>query len=185
MKLPARIVTPRLLLRCWEVGDAAALKAALDANLAHLRPWMPWAANEPSPVPVIEERIERFAADFEAGVEWAYAIFSADDESVLGGCGLHPRIGPGGLEIGYWIDRSHCRRGYATEAAGALTEAAFANTDVERIQIRCDPRNVASAGVPRKLGYRHVVTLRHDVTPSAERTETMVWELARSEFLER
>ena len=183
MKLPPRIATPRLLLRCWEPADAPALKTALDANLGHLRPWMPWVANEPSPLPVIEERLARFAADFEAGAEWLFAILTTDETIVLGGCGLHPRIGADGLEIGYWIDQAHCRRGYATEAAAALTEAAFARTDIERLEIRCDPRNIASAGVPGKLGYRHVRTLRHEPTADGERTETMIWELTRSEYL--
>ena len=40
---PYRIVTERLVLRCWEPRDAAALKEAVDASLDHLRPWMPWA----------------------------------------------------------------------------------------------------------------------------------------------
>jgi len=186
MKLPARIATPRLLLRCWQVADASALKAALDANLKHLRPWMPWAVREPSPIPAIEERLVRFASDFDAGTEWAFGIFSADEETVIGGCGLHPRIGPDGLEIGYWVDRKHCRRGYATEAAGALTEAAFAQEEIERLHIRCDPRNIASAGVPHRLGYRYVATLHEDATtPDGEPRDTMVWELTRAEFLRR
>ncbi len=182
--IPECIATSRLVLRSWQVSDAPRLKAALDANLEHLRAWMPWAIGEPSPLPVIEERLARFAADFTAGSEWLFGIFSADEETLIGGCGLHPRIGLGSLEIGYWVQRVLCRRGYATEAAGALTETAFAHPEIERLEIRCDPRNVASAGVPRRLGYRHVATLQHDaVTPEGNPRPTMVWELTRDEFL--
>lgn len=42
-----RIVTARLLVRCWDPADAALLNEAIAANLDHLRPWMPWAANAP------------------------------------------------------------------------------------------------------------------------------------------
>src|SRR5262249_24384090 len=42
---PYRIVTERLVLRCWEPSDAAALKEAVDASIDHLLPWMPWAVN--------------------------------------------------------------------------------------------------------------------------------------------
>jgi hypothetical protein len=36
-----RIHTHRLVLRCWQPTDAPLLKAAIDVNLEHLRPWMP------------------------------------------------------------------------------------------------------------------------------------------------
>lgn len=45
-----RIHTQRLVVRCWEPRDAPLLKAVLDESLDHLRPWMPWAQNEPEPL---------------------------------------------------------------------------------------------------------------------------------------
>ena len=42
-----RIHTQRLVLRCWQPTDAPLLKAAIDASLEHLRPWLPWAQHEP------------------------------------------------------------------------------------------------------------------------------------------
>jgi RimJ/RimL family protein N-acetyltransferase len=44
---------------------------------------------------------------------------------VAGGCGLHHRLDPEGLEIGYWTHPAFVRRGIATTAAGLLTGAAF------------------------------------------------------------
>jgi RimJ/RimL family protein N-acetyltransferase len=43
-----RIHTRRLVLRCWQPEDAPLLKAAADSSLDHLRPWMPWAHQEPT-----------------------------------------------------------------------------------------------------------------------------------------
>jgi RimJ/RimL family protein N-acetyltransferase len=43
-----RIHTQRLVLRCWHPTDAPLLKAAIDASLEHLRPWLPWAQYEPT-----------------------------------------------------------------------------------------------------------------------------------------
>lgn len=181
--LPDSILTEHLLLRCWQPADAPLLKAAIDANLAHLQPWMPWAVAEPSPLDAIVERLKKFAADFADGVDWAYGIFTRSGDAVLGGTGAHSRIAADGLEIGYWIDAAHTRKGYATEAAAAITRVIFTQPRIQRVQIRCDPNNVASAGVPRRLGYRHLETLIGDgMTPAGVPRDTMVWELTRTEF---
>jgi RimJ/RimL family protein N-acetyltransferase len=95
---------------------------------------------------------------------------------------LHARIGPGALEIGYWIDQRLTRRGYATEATLAMTNLGFSFPQVDRLEIRCDPGNKVSARIPRRLGYRYVTTLENDaVTPGGEPRDTMVWELTRGE----
>jgi RimJ/RimL family protein N-acetyltransferase len=87
-------------------------------------------------------------------------IFSADESEVLGGTGLHPRQGPGGLEIGYFVRASATRQGYVTESTAALTRVGFEVCKAEYIEIRIDPENEASLGVPRKLGYTEEATLR-------------------------
>ena len=181
-----RIETPRLILRRWRPADAPLLKVLVDANLDHLREWMPWAMQEPSPVEAVAERLERFERHHRDGLEWTMAICLGSDDAVIGGAGLHPRIGPDALEIGYWIAKPHTRRGYATEAAVALTAAAFALPQIEHVEIRCDPRNSASARVPEKLGYRHTETLNSNTeTPTGEPRDTMVWTITRTEYAER
>lgn len=183
---PQRIQTARLVLRGWRPEDAPLLKGAIDASLEHLQSWMRWAMAEPSPLETIAERLAAFADNFAAGRDWGYGLFTPDERSVIGGTGLHPRIGPGGLEIGYWLHVGHTRRGYATEAAAAMTRTGFEMPDVARMEIRCDPRNLDSAAVPKRLGYRHVQTLVNEtVTPSGEPRDTMIWQLTRSEFIAR
>ena len=46
-RLPDHVESPRLTIRRWNAGDADALSAAILASVHHLRPWMPWAADEP------------------------------------------------------------------------------------------------------------------------------------------
>jgi RimJ/RimL family protein N-acetyltransferase len=173
---PGTVRTPRLLLRCWEPGDAALLKEAIDSSLTELRQWMPWAASEPSPLASIAERIDKFRRAFDAGHDWTYGVFDRDASRVLGGAGLHPRIEPGWLEIGYWIRSSEVGHGLATEAAAALAEAAFRVHDAGGVEIRCDPRNTRSAAIPRRLGFEHVLTLQGEATATnGEPRDTMVW----------
>ena len=183
MSIVEQIETPRLVLRRWRREDAPRLKELVDANLEHLRPWMPWAMNEPSSVEIIAERLDLFAQHHRTGSDWTMAIWLRDEEMLIGGAGLHRRIGPDGLEIGYWISEPHTRRGYATETASALTAAAFGLPNIERVEIRCDPHNVPSARVPEKLGYRHTETLTaNTTTPTGEPRDTMVWTLTRDEY---
>jgi RimJ/RimL family protein N-acetyltransferase len=154
-----RIVTPRLVVRCWDPRDAPLLKEAIDSSLDHLRPWMPWARHEPQTLAEKVELLREFRGQFDVGADSIYGIFDAREERVLGGTGLHPRIGPGGLEIGYWIRADAAGNGLATESTAALTRVAFEVGGVERVEIRCSPENHASAAIPRRLGYSEESTV--------------------------
>jgi RimJ/RimL family protein N-acetyltransferase len=157
---PYRVETERLVLRCWEPRDAPLLKEAVDASLEHLRDWMPWAEQEPQTLEEKVDLLRSFRSEFDAGRNFVYGIFSADESEVLGGSGLMPRIGPGGLEIGYWVRTSAIRRGIATEASAVQTRVGFEVCEADRIEIRIEPRNEASLGIPRKLGFVEETTLR-------------------------
>lgn len=181
LPVPWRLETSRLIIRSWEVADAPHLKAAIDGNLSRLQAWMPWAMAEPSPLPVIEARLESFRADFLAGEAWASAIMSRDESRLLGGIGLHRMATPDALELGYWVQASESGQGYVTEAVEASTAMALALPGIHRIEIHCDPRNAASIAVARRAGFRYRETLlAEDVTPTGEPRDTMVWETCSS-----
>ena len=84
MSVPVELRTARLLLRPWRSDDAAALHPILEANWAHLGPWIPARIATPAPIPVLAERLDGFAADFAADREWRYALVSSEDDAVLG-----------------------------------------------------------------------------------------------------
>jgi RimJ/RimL family protein N-acetyltransferase len=157
---PYRIETERLVIRCYEPRDAALVKDAIDSSLEHLRPWMDWAHREPQTLEEKVDLLRAFRAFYDTSESFVMGIFDRSDGEVLGGTGLHPRIGPGGLEIGYWIRASGTRQGYITESTAALTRVGFEICGADRIEIRIDPANDVSKGVPRKLGYTEEATLR-------------------------
>lgn len=148
------------MLRCWEPRDAPLLKDALDSSLDHLRPWMPWAADEPQALEQKAELLRAFRGRFDLGEDFVYGVFERDERAVVGGSGLHTRVGPGALEIGYWLRASHVGRGLAREATSALTVVAFRVCGVDRVEIRVDPANERSLAVPRSLGFTEEATLR-------------------------
>lgn len=178
MLAPSRIETERLVIRCWQPEDAAGLKQVIDRNLDHLRPWMPWVAHEPEPLQQKTERLREFRAMFERDEDLIYAIFDAADSEVLGGTGLHPRTGPEAREVGYWIGREHEGQGLITESTAALTRVGFELLALDRIEIHCDPRNVRSAAIPRRLGYEHEATLRRRLADAdGSLRDVMIWTL--------
>jgi RimJ/RimL family protein N-acetyltransferase len=130
----------------------ASAVTGINESLEHLRPWMAWAQD-----PATEEAIAAVYA--EADEQWSqrrdflYVLVEAATDRVVGGTGLHGRLGTTGLEIGYWVHVDLAGRGVATEVARALTSAAFGVPGVERVRIQCAVDTVRSARVPQKLGY--------------------------------
>ncbi|MEU9133911.1 GNAT family N-acetyltransferase [Kitasatospora sp. NPDC048540] len=166
-------------LRRRREADGPAVNEAVRANLAHLRPWMPWAQEPPN----LQHSIEMCRAGEEVwdqGTDFMYLVgLDARPGSVVGAFGLHGRIGPGALEIGYWVDVDHVGRGIATAAARALTGAALALPGIERVEIHCDESNTASAAVPRKLGYRLDRVRDAEITAPSETGRNLVWIMER------
>jgi len=151
--LPERIEgAGGLIVRRWVSDDAEALERAVAESTDHLRPWMAWIADEPLPIEHRRARIAEWEREWSEGGDVILGVFV--EGRVAGGCGLHHRIGAGGLEIGYWVHPAFLRRGLATRVARMLTDAAFALPGITAVEIHHDKANQASAGVPRKLGFR-------------------------------
>ncbi|QWZ07146.1 GNAT family N-acetyltransferase [Nocardioides panacis] len=81
------------------------------------------------------------------------------DGEVVGSCELNLR-GDGQGEIGYGLHPEHWGRGLATAAARLLLELCFTDLRLHRVFATCDPRNLASGRVLRRLGMTHEGRLR-------------------------
>src|SRR5258708_37449279 len=97
---PYRIVSERLVLRCYDPADAPLVRDAVDSGRGHLRPWMPWA-QAPTALDDTIALLRRFRGQFDFGADSIYGPFSSDESEAVGGAGLHPRVAARGLEIGY------------------------------------------------------------------------------------
>ena len=168
MTPPYRIETERLVIRCYEPEDAPLLKEAIDSSLDHLRPWMPWARNEPQTLDEKVELLRSFRAQFDADENYPYGVFSADESRQLGGAGLHPRGGEGSLEIGYFIRADSIGQGLATEVTAVLTRAGIEKCGLVRMDVQVEPENERSIRIPRKLGFTEEATLRRRLEPKEE-----------------
>jgi len=206
MRRPREILTRGpVTLRRWRAGDEDAVYRAVLQSRDHLRPWMAWAADY-SPAGAADF-VRQSEQDWESGIAFNYAITKAGDAAaetaaevagsyglevagsrgleVVGSCGLMARIGPGGLEIGYWVHGAHARRGLATAAAAALTAEAFTLPGIDRVEIVHDERNVVSGRIPRTLGFTEIGRRPHTPDGTAAHgdaadTADVVWRLTRT-----
>ena len=58
------------------------------------------------------------------------------------------------FEIGYWCRTRFTGRGYISEAVRGITAFAFESLEARRVEIRCDARNLPSARVAERAGFR-------------------------------
>lgn len=177
-----RIETERLVVRCYNPADAQMLAESVAENVEHLKPWMPWVHAEPEAFEVKVDRLKRFRGEFDLNEDFVYGIFNKEETRLLGGTGLHTRIGDEQLEIGYWIHRDFINQGLTTESTAALIKVAFELIQVHRLEIHCDPANVASAAIPRKLGFTHEGTLRAKTRFLDGWSDSMIWSLLDTEY---
>jgi RimJ/RimL family protein N-acetyltransferase len=178
-----RIQTQRLIIRCWDPKDVSLLKKAIDESLEHLRPWMPWAHAEPESLHQKVERLRLFRGKFDLGQDFYYGVFNPKETKVLGATGLHTHLGENVREIGYWLHKDYTKQGYATEASAALVKVAFEIEDVLRVEIHCDPCNLSSAAIPKRLGFKNEGVLRkRKPFREGELRDEMIWTLFADEY---
>jgi ribosomal-protein-alanine N-acetyltransferase len=58
-----------------------------------------------------------------------------------------------GAHIGYWIDRNYANQGHMTAAVNMVTDFAFSELELHRIEINIRPENEPSIRVAEKCGY--------------------------------
>jgi ribosomal-protein-serine acetyltransferase len=155
---------------------------AAYCSLSHLRPWLPWIADEPLSVAERRDLIDRWQEEWLARGDLVLGMFV--DGAVAGGCGLHHRIGPGGLEIGYWTARRFLRQGIATRAA-LLTDAAFTHPGIDRVEIHHDQANLASDAVARPLGFRLMRRVAEEIQAPGESGISCEWQITREQWRRR
>lgn len=156
------LVGERIVLRRTipTIEVAKVLYDEVDRNREYLRKWLPW----PDKMNSVEDELKYLFDNekkFEKGDKIEYGIYLG--EVYLGNIGIFDideEVRK--AEIGYWLSEKFGRKGYMTEAVRIVEAEFFNNLGLNRIQIKCDEENVASAGVAKKCGYTLEGTLRQD-----------------------
>lgn len=147
-----RIETQRLFLREMIPDDFDALYAVLaDSDIMQ---HYPYSFDEERVRGWIARNIERYEKD-SFGL-WAVCLKESGE--MIGDCGLTMQNINGQIkpEIGYHIARVYQRRGYAKEAAQAVRNWAFENTDFDNVYSYMKKSNVASSATAMANGMSFV-----------------------------
>jgi ribosomal-protein-serine acetyltransferase len=172
---PEEIDAGVVLLRRWQTAWATDVVAAVVASRPELQAYMAWATDDYG-LEAAQEFLDRASHDWDAGSEFGYAIQTPTGE-VVGAVSLMTRMGPRILEIGFWIHTALTGRGFATAAARALVDVTRAMDDVDKVAIRHDAGNVASASVAEKAGFTEVGRGPSTLEPGRQRTDVeVIWE---------
>jgi RimJ/RimL family protein N-acetyltransferase len=110
------------------------------------------------------------------------------DGAVIGCIGLRQESGwlRCNAEIGYWIGRSHWRRGIASDAVRQVTDWAFAAVpEITRIHAPIFAGNDGSQAVARKCGYVREGVLKQSAIKDGAVIDRVVWAAYRTEIARR
>lgn len=142
-------INKRLFLKNLHEYDAESLFLLVDHNRDHLREWLPWVDGNTH----VEHSLEfiRIAQlQMERGLGPICGVFF--DNELCGVCGFHPYDNLNHcITLGYWLAKSACGKGIATECTKTMVNFAFETLQVNKVCISAAIKNVASRRIPTKL----------------------------------
>ncbi len=143
-----RIETQRLFLREMNMDDFDALYKVLADQ--EIMKHYPYTFDDTKVREWIERNMKRYE-DFGFGL-WAVCLKETGE--MIGDCGLTLQNIEGEMlpEIGYHIRADRQKKGYAREAAAAVRDWAFTNTDYPALYSYCKYTNVPSYKTAESIG---------------------------------
>lgn len=149
-RLHGKLVTIRFL----HAADAEELAALRVANRAFFEPWEPLKTDADYTLEAVRTQVAEAVSMRERDEAYVFAILA---EGSLVGCITLSNVFRRAWQnanLGYYVAQEHNRKGYATEAARLVCRFAFGEAGLHRVQAAVIPRNLASARVLLKAGFR-------------------------------
>ena len=159
MTQPAPIRTQRLVLEPIDPAIIRRLISGQRDEAWKFPPEFPTADDLAGFLPI---QLKRMEADPERR-GWMARLMITESREVAGHCGFHgPPDVIGRAEIGYTVFTAYRGRGFAKEAAKALTQWAFDHGE-QRVYASVSPQNAPSLAVIRHLGFVQVGSQEDEV----------------------
>jgi RimJ/RimL family protein N-acetyltransferase len=126
--------------------------------------------------------LARYEDGWTDGSRAGFAMRSAADGTFLGFAAIvHLDLDAREGEIGYMVAPASRGRGASVRAVELLTRWAFAELELERLELRIDVTDVASERVAERAGYRRDGILRNVHFKEGLRSDTAIWSRLKGE----
>ena len=142
-------------LRPPRASDYSEWRELRAVSRAFLQPWEPtWPADDLGRA-AYRRRLTAYARDREAGAAYPFFVFREQDDALTGGITLsNVRRGVAQMgSVGYWCGRPYARHGHTLAAVRALSDFAFRNLGLHRLEAACIPENLPSRKLLIKAGF--------------------------------
>lgn len=172
-----------ITLREFSTGDADAVYKTVTRNYDHLHAFMHWMVPDYS-LRSARQFLRHTAEGRANRKNLTLGIFR--QRSLIGVIGFvsfdwQARK----TEIGYWISKEEEGRGIVTQAAKRLIAHAFKDLGLNRIEIRCSTRNLRSAAIPERLGFKKEGVLREAELRNGVLHDFSLYGLLRAEWQDK
>ena len=148
--------TDRLLLRVLGPEASAAVREYGLRSAEFHRPFDPTRPSDYWELPVVADRLvcQRIEAEQDRSL-CLYMSLKDEPHRVIGAVNLRNIIRGAmmGASLGYGLAPDSVRRGYMTEAVRRVTEIAFTDLALHRVEVNIMPRNAASLAVAERAGF--------------------------------
>ncbi len=173
------MLTSRLLLRPLRAADAPVLAAyRSDPGVARYQPW-----SAPYTVQDATMLIEELVQTDPALPGWfQYGIERRADGALLGDLGVHLHENRVQADIGFTLAAEHQGLGYGTEAVRRILDYLLTERGLHKVSAECDARNVASARLLTRAGFRLEGRLRSNTWIKGEWTDDLWFGLLADEW---
>lgn len=146
----------QIYLRTLTVEDAEALLLLRQRNHQFLQPFEPLRGANYLTLEWQLQDIENCEFGAKSDQSHTFGIFDSETDELIGRIAI-TGIARGPAQhanIGYFLDQAHNGRGIMTEAVGLCIKFAFEQLNIHRLQAGVMPRNLRSARVLEKAGFR-------------------------------
>lgn len=169
-------------LRPLALKFSPAITEAVLESFDSLSPWMGWVHSGYTEQDY-RKFIERMRRNWKRGLAYEFVVLDANDESVIGGCGLnHVNPGKGFGNLGYWVRSSRRGQGLAVHATRLAARFAFEQVGLVRIEIVVAVDNRASLRAAEKAGARREGVLRNRMVVRDQVFEAVMYSLTPDDF---
>ena len=174
------ITTERLVLRRFRAADATTLaEYRSDPEVARYQSW-----DAPFPLLRAETAVANFIASDPDKAGWfQYAVEHAGKRVLIGDVAVHLHDNLKQAEVGFTLARAYQRKGFATEAVGAVLDRLFRVQGLHKVTGECDARNAGSAALMERLGFTREGHLRQQTWIKGEWTDDLIFGLLAEEWL--